>query len=248
MTIEVATLPAMIDSATRALAGARSAAEILEARELAGVAYDMAKRAARLAKAKDAHDSLIAAAHRAQADALEIEAGAKRRLADEYDGAQERGEVVGRSGGGDSTVLARNAATAAELGLDRKEIHEARIFRDAERVEPGVTKRTITDLLNAGHEPTKTALRQAVVEAARQGSRYGAETVSRKNPLYKPNPDQTRFLAFQRACRDVTELSEGWTLQDFIACCYSERERVAAIKAFDEALLTLQSLMEAADA
>ena len=31
----------------------------------------------------------IAAAHRAQADALEIEAGAKRRLADEYDAAQD---------------------------------------------------------------------------------------------------------------------------------------------------------------
>ena len=38
--------------------------------------------------------SLIAAAHRAQADALEIEAQAKRRLADEYDAAQERGAVA----------------------------------------------------------------------------------------------------------------------------------------------------------
>jgi hypothetical protein len=35
----------------------------------------------------------LTGAHRAQADALEIEAGAKRRLADEYDAAQERGEV-----------------------------------------------------------------------------------------------------------------------------------------------------------
>ncbi len=38
--------------------------------------------AARLAKAKDAHDTLIAAALRAQADALAIESEAKRRLAD----------------------------------------------------------------------------------------------------------------------------------------------------------------------
>ncbi len=38
---------------------------------------------------------MIAAAHRAQADALEIEAAAKRRLADEYDAAQETGEVAG---------------------------------------------------------------------------------------------------------------------------------------------------------
>jgi hypothetical protein len=35
-----------------------------------------------------------AAAHRAQADALEIEAGAKRRLADKYDAARERGEIL----------------------------------------------------------------------------------------------------------------------------------------------------------
>jgi hypothetical protein len=46
-----------------------------------------------LSKAKGAHDTLIAAAHRAQADALEIETGAKRRLADEYDAALERGEI-----------------------------------------------------------------------------------------------------------------------------------------------------------
>lgn len=35
---------------------------------------------------------VLAAAHRAQADVLEIESIAKRRLADEYDAAQDRGE------------------------------------------------------------------------------------------------------------------------------------------------------------
>jgi hypothetical protein len=37
---------------------------------------------------------LLAAGHRAQADALEIMAGAKHRLADEYDAAQDRGEAI----------------------------------------------------------------------------------------------------------------------------------------------------------
>jgi hypothetical protein len=60
--------------------------------------YDVAKRTARLAKAKGAHDELIAKAHRAQADALEIEAMAKRRMADEYEAAQLRDEVA-RHGG-----------------------------------------------------------------------------------------------------------------------------------------------------
>ena len=88
-------LPAMIDRAASMLSGAKSAAEVLEAREAAGLAYDVARRAARLQRAKAAHDDVIAAAHRAQAHALEIEARAKRRLADEYDAAQARGEVAG---------------------------------------------------------------------------------------------------------------------------------------------------------
>lgn len=106
---------------------------------------------------------LIAAAHRAQADALEIEAGAKRRLADEYDAAQERGEVQRR--GGDETSKAevptvtdigladeydaaqergeirsngeRSFSSPEKVGSDElniapKDIHEARIIRDAE--------------------------------------------------------------------------------------------------------------------
>jgi len=87
-------LPSLIDRAASMLTGAKTAAEVLEARDMAGFAYDVAKRAARLQRAKSAHDDLVAAAHRAQAHALEIEARAKRRLADEYDAAQARGEVA----------------------------------------------------------------------------------------------------------------------------------------------------------
>jgi hypothetical protein len=110
----------------------------------------MEKRIARLKNAKAAHDDLVAAAHRAQADALEIEAAAKRRLADEYDAAQERGEIAGHGGGrnfkvGDSNVEANLAApnrvgddnaiiTAADLGLRRDQIHDARLIRNAEAV------------------------------------------------------------------------------------------------------------------
>ena len=158
-------LPALIDRATRALSNARTSAEILEARDQASVIYDVAKSAARLAKAKGAHDSLLAAAHRSQADALEIMAGAKRRLADEYDLAQERGEVIGRNGGGDTTVPVRNAATAADIGLTRKEIHEARTIRDAELADPGIVRRTIDAAVAAGEEPSKAKVRRAAVNA-----------------------------------------------------------------------------------
>src|SRR5258706_6345672 len=85
--------------------------------------------------------------HRAQADALEIEAAAKRRLADEYDAAQERGEVAklgtNQSASGVPNGNTRPAA-AADIGLPRKDIHEARMIRDAETASPGIVKATVS--------------------------------------------------------------------------------------------------------
>jgi hypothetical protein len=60
--------------------------------------------------------------HRLKADVLEIEAQAARKLADEYDGAQERGEVVSAHSGATKRVPDENAfspATAADIGLSR---------------------------------------------------------------------------------------------------------------------------------
>ncbi len=155
-------LPGLIDRATTMLSSAKTAAEVLESREAAGLAYDVAKRTARLQRAKTAHDDLIAAAHRAQAHALEIEARAKRRLADEYDAAQERGEVQKHGGNRVSNVPDRNfAPRASDLGLSRKDIHEARLIRDAEVADPGIVRRTLNETLAQGEEPTRAALRRA---------------------------------------------------------------------------------------
>ncbi|RLP79531.1 hypothetical protein D9R14_07665 [Xanthobacter tagetidis] len=176
----------MIDRAAQALLNAKTSAEVLEAKEMAGFVYDAAKRSARLSKAKDAHDSLIAAAHRAQADALDIEAQAKRRLADEYDAAQERGEV-GQSGARTDLVPKGNEVVppASAAGLSRKTIHEARQVRDAEAAEPGIVRRTLDDKLSRGEEPTRAALREVVTAAAVRGMRAEPST-GRKNPLYEP--------------------------------------------------------------
>jgi hypothetical protein len=58
------------------------------------------------------------------ADALEIEAGAKRRLADEYDAAQERGEV--RTRGRDRTSkLSDEKFGPRDIGLDDKSMKRA---------------------------------------------------------------------------------------------------------------------------
>jgi hypothetical protein len=103
---------------------------------------------------------LFSAAYRAQADALEIEAQAKRRLADEYDAAQARGEVATQSRH-DGSVPAGNTApaTVSDLGLTRKAIHEARQLRDAEAADPGVIRRALDARLAQGQEPTKAIAR-----------------------------------------------------------------------------------------
>lgn len=161
-------LPAMISVAAAALASASTAAEVLDARDKATLAYDSAKRAGRIQKAKRAHDDIVAATHRAQADALEIEAQAKRRLADEYGSAQDRGEVQSRGGDRMSKVPVRNIApTAAEIGLNRKEIHDARQVRDAIVANPSVVRDALDDILAHGDEPTRAALKRAIQPAVK---------------------------------------------------------------------------------
>jgi hypothetical protein len=90
------------------------------------------------------------ASHRAQADALEIQAQAKRRLADEYDAAQERGKLRGSgkpnfSNTGKVETLfdegKPEAVSVADIGLTHKQIHEARQIRDAEEADPGIVRR-----------------------------------------------------------------------------------------------------------
>ena len=166
-TITQDTLPNLIDSAAAALQGARSSAEVLEARDMARVAYDAARRAGRIARAKAAHDEVIAAVYRAQANAAAIEARAKVRLADEYDAAQARGEVATRqnnpgTGGhvGDGNMP---PPTTAQLGLRRDEIHDARRLRDAERAKPGRIEEAAAALAERGEEPTKAALRREIL-------------------------------------------------------------------------------------
>ncbi|WP_292235286.1 MT-A70 family methyltransferase, partial [Mesorhizobium sp.] len=128
-----------------------------------------AKRAARLQKAKAAHDELIAATYRVQADALEIESQAKRRLADEYDAEQERGEV--QKAGGNRKVKVpdgnNDPATAAEIGLKRKDVHEARQVRDAIAKNPAIVRDVLDDMLASGDEPTRAALKRAIAPAVK---------------------------------------------------------------------------------
>lgn len=167
VTKTIGKLPGMIKQAAAQLATAVSAAEVLDVIDTASFTYSTAQKAGRIAKAKGAHDKVVGAAHRAQADALEIEAEAKRRLADEYDGGQERGEIAKGSVRSDIVPQQNDVrpATAAEAGVSRKEIHAARRVRNAEAKQPGVVKAALDKAIAEKQEPTRALVNAAVAEA-----------------------------------------------------------------------------------
>lgn len=141
----------------------------MEARDLARVAYDAAKSMARIHKVKQAHDSILTQIHAAQADATSIRARAEVLLAQEYDAAQARGQIAVRGGNGNNqfgNVASgdNSPATAADLGLRRDEIHEARKLRDAEEAQPGIIERTLQNMVERGEEPTRAALKREIID------------------------------------------------------------------------------------
>lgn len=162
-------LPARLDllvaSAAKRLAGATDAAGVLEARTEAGVAYTAARTAARIAQAKRAHEDVVAAAHHAQADALEIEALAERKLAEQYDRARAAGEV--RPRGQPSNPSGQgNTPTMADLGLDSRMISRGRALNEVEDEDPGAIRRTLDAALDEGGAPTREDVRRLAIREA----------------------------------------------------------------------------------
>lgn len=199
-------LPALVERAASQLAEARSAAEVLDARDTARAAYDAAKSAVRIAKAKGAYDDIIVAVYRAQANALDIEAAAKRRLAEEYDAAQERGEVKANGGARNFSVPDQNSEipSAADIGLSRKDIHEARQLRDAEMADPGVTRRTLNRMVSEGQEPTKAALRREIAPRP-------VIDLQGRNPR-----DFNQAMHFESMVKEYLRDLSGWNLSDLL--------------------------------
>jgi hypothetical protein len=252
-------LPTLVDRAAAALANARGAAEVLEARDLATLAYDVAKRTARLAKAKQAHDELIAAAHRVQARALQIESQAKMRLADEYDAAQERGEVA--SAGqharavpdGNSSSHARavpdenssSRATTTDLGLTRKAVHEARLIRDAERAQPGIVGRTLQEQMERGDEPTRAGLRKMVVDAAMRG---GGSKKRARNPLYQPDPAYDASAGIDGCCTRIADYVDTHGAKFILSGCLDAPMLERSVAKMTRGRGALNTILEAARA
>lgn len=131
--------------------------DVLAARLLAAGAYDQAKAAAGYAQRFGAAERLVGKARQLQGDSLLIEARAKIQLAKEWDAAQEAGEAS--KGGRPKTVPDGNGFTAEDVGLTRKEIHDARQLAAAEDQSPGIVERAIAARLEAGLEPSRASLR-----------------------------------------------------------------------------------------
>ena len=203
------TLPAMLHRAANTLDAATTSAEVLEARDMAAVAYDAAKSAGRIARAKQAHDEVLSAVYRAQADALKIEARAKMRLADEYDAAQERGEV--RKAGNSSQP--EELISAPDIGLTHKQIHEARQMRDAETDDPGIVDSAVEEIVARKEEPTKAALQREI--KAKRGKKKPKRQLDEKPTDVEELTASDELLEAQHTIADLAEENER--LRDRIA-------------------------------
>ena len=116
VTVPVESLPGLLARTSQALAAATSAAEVLVAANAGDFAYGTAKAVGRFAEKKGAHDEVVAAAHKAQADALEIVTQAQVRLAKEWNEAQQRGEV-GQEGRPKAVTVGNGFAPATVADL-----------------------------------------------------------------------------------------------------------------------------------
>lgn len=186
---QTATLPILIDRASRALLDAKTSAEVLEARDMARVAYDAAKSSGRYAKGKEAYDDVVGAARAAMGRAQDIMIRAEMRFVEEYDSAKDRGELASV---GKPVIVpdGNNKPTTAEVGINRKEVHQARKLLEAEKASPGKVKGTIDGIVARGEEPTRAKVQREVVEKPAKPMKEQASTVDpERRKLEKLTPD-----------------------------------------------------------
>lgn len=177
--------------------------DVIRARMIAAEAYAQADRAVVLAGKVRASEELMDKARRMQADALLIESRCKIGLANLWDQAHEAGLISKGGRPSEKPVSDGNGFSAEEAGLSRKEIHEARRLRDAERREPGIVERAVAARIEAGLRATRGAVNHAI----------GTKTATREergNNLYEtPREGIATLLALEPLLPLVLEPSCG---------------------------------------
>jgi hypothetical protein len=136
---ESESLPALLDRAAQRLIGARTSAEVLEAKKIAELALHLAK--------------VTDAANETHADCLRIIFLAQNRIVDAVDADP---NVAPR--GWKSDVQRSDITTLDEIGIDRRRLAEWRELRDAgEEVE-----QALQFILGEGRAPTKAEVRNTI--------------------------------------------------------------------------------------
>ena len=241
---QVEGLPALLDKARTKLERAKDAAEVLEAHSQAKIAHDTAAHLERFARAQKAHEALIETCRQMQIDALDIRVRAECRIADEYDAAQERGEVQKQGGDRKSKINLSNEKvdpTVNDIGLTYTQVHAARQLRDVEKLKPGKLREAWQAQLKARDRLTLAAALRAVM------SKPAPQPDSRA-PMSKPQPPAPEAPAKPDAAKPATnplteELAQARTriatlekelaaatarIHELVAQLSHERERQAA--------------------
>lgn len=208
-------LDAILASARTMLDQATSAAQILDARERAQIAADIAKR---MTQAKHAHEDVTNRAKALQGDAVALIAWADTRLADEYTAAQERGEVVGPHDGAKKRVAAGDPiATIADIGLSKQQMHNARIIRDAVKDDPEVIPKTIRQILSTGQQASLRGL----VEAIKEAKENAPKSLKNKNPFRSPDyvkhPFADALLNVSGPCEELARHLAKYSAEDILS-------------------------------
>jgi hypothetical protein len=165
MSNELEQLPRLLREAAATYAKeAATAAELLEALKKTKGVYEAGRLEVRFRQVKDALDTTIAVIRQMQVDALVIDSLLMCRLANEYDAAQDKGDLpkrgdIGRGRNSDDKFL--NEIT----GFTIQHMHKARNIRNAEKAKPGCIRKALDEQVAAGEEPTRAALQRAVNEA-----------------------------------------------------------------------------------
>lgn len=236
-TTQIALRP-LIDSAMQALAGAKTSAEVLDAKHKATAAYNAGKSAMRLAKAVKATDEILNHVRCAQGDALRIEVAAKIRLAEEYDAAQKRGEV-GKQGQRTDLIPAGNKVPSnADARISAKEIHEARKLAAAEKEKPGTIDQSINEQLDKREEPTRAHIRETI-NAVVFGKEKKAKKASSRNPYFKPNPIRDALGKVTSGCRDILEVMQKHSVKTLSGAFIDDgdkEDKIGLIKTARDAL------------
>jgi len=231
-TTQIALRP-LIDSAMQALAGAKTSAEVLDAKHKATAAYNAGKSAMRLAKAVKATETILGQVRCAQGDALRIEVAAKIRLAEEYDEAQKSGKVAGHGGG--KSNLGKPKVKDLD-GLSYEQVHEARKLRDAEREQPGTIDKSINEQLDKREEPTRAHIRETI-NAVVFGKKE--RKPSNRNPYFKPNPIRDALGKVTGGCRDILEVMQKHSVKTLSGAFIDDgdkEEKMGLIKTARDAL------------